>query len=280
MNEFYLGVIKSLLTKALTGVSVYLVTNGWLSQDQTTQLTIGLVGLVASVLVSVWQRYGDALLKNAALQLTDPDATMNDAKALAKTDAVAPATQAPDVAPKPMTTTAVRRLLTLLLAGSMIVPSLACGKKPAVLVGQAGVISVDSIYEIHRAVVALNLPADKERPIQRALFNANEKLAPVPDLIIAIDNATKAGESATTDTEKAFAYLTEAAKYLDTVNGDLQAVPTAAAAMVLVGKVQTAIATVLRAIEQVKTSTPKAQRVTDQEVAAALRVLYAPSFGN
>lgn len=119
MNEFYRGVIHSMLTKALTGVSAFLVTNGWLSQDQTLQIIVGLAGLLASVVYSIWRRYGDALLKNAALQLTDPNATMNDAKALAKTHAVAPVTQAPDVAPKHVSTAEVRKLLVLLIAGSL-----------------------------------------------------------------------------------------------------------------------------------------------------------------
>lgn len=129
MNEFYKGVIHSLLTKALTGVSVFLVTNGWLNDDQMTQIIIGAAGLLASIAYSVWMRYGDALIKNAALQLTDPNATMNDAKALAKTSAVAPATQAPDVAPKPMSTDVVRKLVVMFLAGSLVVSS-ACAKNP------------------------------------------------------------------------------------------------------------------------------------------------------
>ena len=101
MNEFYKGVILSLLTKALTGVSSVLVANGWLTENQTTQLTLGLAGLAASVLFSLWQRHSSALVKIAALQLP-AGSTLEDAKRLAKTDSVAPATTPSNVAPPPV----------------------------------------------------------------------------------------------------------------------------------------------------------------------------------
>jgi hypothetical protein len=124
MNDFYKGVILSLLTKALTGVSTYMVTMGWLSQDQTTQLVLGVAGLVASVIMSVWQRYGSALIKNAALQLPQ-GATLEDAKRLAKTDAVAPATIPTDVAPKPVTSPS--SVKTNVVSGLMLVLAASIG---------------------------------------------------------------------------------------------------------------------------------------------------------
>lgn len=130
MNEFYRGVILSLLTKALTGVSVWLVTNGWLSGEQTTQVVLGIAGLVASIAVTVWQRYGSALVKMAALQLPQ-GATLEDAKALAKTGAVAPATTPPDVAPKPVSTSATRGLMLLIafvIGGTSLLLVPACAK--------------------------------------------------------------------------------------------------------------------------------------------------------
>lgn len=177
---------------------------------------------------------------------------------------------APLMGPKPGGPGAYMLIVALLLA-----PLAACGKKPAVLIGQAGVISVDSIYEVHKAVIALNLPPAQERPIQAALLKANGALAPVPDLIIAIDNATKAGEVASTEIDKASAYLLEAAKYLDSISGNLQAVPTAVAALSLVGKIQAAVATLTRAVNQVRQPVPKAERVERTEAVAALRLLYS-----
>jgi hypothetical protein len=145
------------------------------------------------------------------------------------------------------------------LGGSMMLTSCA-HKPPAVVVGQAGVIAVDSIHQIQLAVQALNLPTAQERKIQIALLDANTKLAPVPDLIISIDNATKAGQAATSDVDKALAYLAEGAKYIDAVSTELKAVPTAAAVINLVVKLQTAITASQQAIERVKAPVPPATK--------------------
>lgn len=153
--------------------------------------------------------------------------------------------------------------------GSAAILSGCATKKPAVLVGQAGVITVDTINQVSDAVIALNLPRDKELKIQRALLAANGKLAPVPDLILAIDNATKAGEAATTQVDKALAYLAEGAKYLDSVRGDLNAVPTAAAVMALVLKIQNAVTDVQAALERVKAPVPSASAEPIGGLAAA-----------
>jgi hypothetical protein len=143
--------------------------------------------------------------------------------------------------------------LVAVLSGSLLLGSVGCAKKPpAVVVGQAGVIAVESIYEIHKAVIALNLPKEKEIPIQEALLKANGALAPLPDLVRAIDAATKAGENASTDVDRALAYLSEGAKYIDSVRGNLNAVPTAAAVINLVVKIQQAISSAQAAIERVK----------------------------
>jgi hypothetical protein len=151
-------------------------------------------------------------------------------------------------------------MLALLLVPALAFSACASKKKPVVLVGQSAVITVDSIGTISDAVAALNLPPATELKIQRVLFNANEKLAPLPGLIIAIDNATKAGETATTEVDKALAYLAEGAKYIDSLNADLKAIPTAAAVLRLVTEVQLAITRAQSLIEQVKAPIPRAQR--------------------
>lgn len=159
-------------------------------------------------------------------------------------------------------------LILLMLA---LGASSACAtKKPAQLVGQSGVVAVESIYQIHLAVVQLNLSKEKELPIQKALYKANEALAPLPGLIVAIDNATKAGDHATTEIDKALAYLTEGAKYLDSIAGnpDIKAVATAASVIKLVQEVQLAISRAQTAIEQVKAPIPKAERPNLSAIAA------------
>lgn len=150
-----------------------------------------------------------------------------------------------------------------LMLALLLIPAIgltACAaKKPAVLVGQSALITVDSIGTISDAVAALNLPPQQELKIQRVLFNVNEKLAPLPGLIVAIDNATKAGESATTEVDKALAYLAEGAKYIDSLNGELKAIPTATAVLKLVTEVQLAITRAQSVIEQVKAPIPRAE---------------------
>jgi len=163
--------------------------------------------------------------------------------------------------------------------GSSLLLSGCAGKKPAVLVGQAGVVAVDSIYQIHTAVVALNLPREKELAVQKALFKANEALAPLPGLVIAIDNATKAGEQATNEVDKALAYLAEGAKFVESVRGDLNAVPTAAAVIKLVIQVQQAITAAQTAIERVRAPVPQAQQIRNSLDAVA-RVHYLTRGSN
>lgn len=123
MNEFYKGVIASLLRKALTGVSAALVTRGWISEDQSTGLLVGLTGLVISIIMSVWSQYGSTLVKLAGLQLPQ-GATLEDAKRLAKTDSVAPATTPVDETPRPVSSSGSRLPVWLLVA---LIPALTFG---------------------------------------------------------------------------------------------------------------------------------------------------------
>lgn len=157
------------------------------------------------------------------------------------------------------------RGLMLLLA--FVIGSSACAnRKPAVLIGQSGVVAVESIGTISDAVVALNLPREKELVIQKALFKANENLAPVPGLIIAIDNATKAGEQATNEVDKALAYLAEGARWLDSVstNPDIKAAATAIAVIKLVQEVQLTVTRAQQAIEKLKQPVPKTSLLQHQ----------------
>lgn len=173
-------------------------------------------------------------------------------------------------------------MIALLLIPSLMLSACA-NKKPAQLVGASGVVAVDSIFQIHKAVIALNLPKEKELPVQEALFKANEALAPLPGLVIAIDNATKAGSSATTEVDKALAYLAEGAKYLDSVsnNPNIKAVATAAAVIKMVQEVQLAISRAQQAIEQVKAPIPKAERLRHADDAVAFTGdIMRPAFAN
>lgn len=208
MNEFYKGVILSLLTKALTGVSTFLVTNGWLTGDQTTQVVLGIAGLIASVAMSVWQRYGSALVKMAALQLPQ-GATLEDAKALAKTNAVAPATTPSNVAVAPASDSVVRSVMSsgktlMLLIAAIAISASACVKgnpnmSPERRVALYGIQVGKVLGEVKTSADELYtkqvLPEAAYKQVLRGLIKANEE----GDRLGA---ALKAYDAAITDAER------------------------------------------------------------------------------
>jgi hypothetical protein len=261
MNEFYKGVILSLLTKALTGISAALVTNGWLSQDQTTQLVLGLAGLVGSVIMSVWQRYGDALLKNAALQITDPNATMNDAKALAKTNAVAPATQSPDASPQSVPNVASIKNLMVLLLIVPLVTLVACGGKPVpVLVGESATVASAFLEQASTAAASIEqpqgpLPKLRALDVQLKLKEANTNLRKLVPVLKAIDAAQKSGDPTAPLIEQALALIGSVSSDLNLSVQGVPVVEAAAKLLEVVNNARGAIATVKATLDAIRART-------------------------
>lgn len=261
MNEFYKGVITSLLTKALTGVSVYLVTNGWLSNEQTTQIVLGVSGLLASIIWTFYSRYSDALLKNAALQLTDPKATMEDAKALAKTDSVAPATLPTDVAPRPVSTTEFKSnvakglLLAFALGSATFVA--ACGKPPVVLVAEGGTVASGFIEQASNAVEAVREPNGpvknaKALEIQNELLSANSEIKKLIPILKAVDAAQQAGDPTAGNLDAAFALVQSVSTRLNLVVRGVPVAEAAAKLLEVVNNARGAIATVQASLEKLR----------------------------
>lgn len=84
-------------------------------------------------------------------------------------------------------------------------------KRAPVLVAQTGVALADSVGAISKATEQLEkasvLPAAAALSVQEGLLKANTSLKPLPDILRTIDAAQKAGDSASTDVEKAIAIL-------------------------------------------------------------------------
>lgn len=75
----------------------------------------------------------------------------------------------------------------------------ACGGKPVILVAQAGQTLAGSIGQAQRATTSLMnagvITPAQARAVHVTLLQANDKLKPLPDLLLAIDAATQAGQS-------------------------------------------------------------------------------------
>jgi hypothetical protein len=84
------------------------------------------------------------------------------------------------------------------LALVLSLTSAACTHKPLVLVAQAGQTLAGSIRQAQVATKQLTegavLTPRQALPVQRALVRANDRLKPLPDLLIAIDKATQQGQ--------------------------------------------------------------------------------------
>lgn len=88
------------------------------------------------------------------------------------------------------------RLLSLVLSA---VVAAACGGKPLQLVAQTGQGLSGAIVQAQQAAKALTvggvITAQQALVVQRGLGAAADTMVPLPDLLIAIDNASKAGQT-------------------------------------------------------------------------------------
>lgn len=117
--------------------------------------------------------------------------------------------------------------------------------KPAVLVGQSGLAITQSIGAIQTSVKQLTdanvIPPNVALGIQTQLLAINTKLAPLPDLLRAIDALEAAGNSEGTSVEQALAILKVVGQDLSIV---VSGVPAAAAASSMIDLVRAAQATI------------------------------------
>jgi hypothetical protein len=255
MNPFLQEIVLSLLRKAVTGVAAVLVTNGWLNEGQTEQLIVGAAGLVASIVWSIYQRYKDQLEKLAGLQLP-AGRTLEDAKALAKTGAVAPATTPTDTAPPSVSGEEARRLVGMLLLIATLGVSACAGRTAPVLIGETGIAASGFIHEASKIAVSLETPGpiSKERSleIQQALGRANMKLRDLPPILRALDAAQKANNPTAPLIEQALDIIAVVSKDLDLSVQGIPVLEVTTQFAALVNQARGAVATVRATVEAIR----------------------------
>ena len=113
------------------------------------------------------------------------------------------------------------RYLTSIVALVLTLAGAGCGKKPLVLVAQSGQTLSGSIVEAQKATKALTdgqvLTPRQARPVQETLGEAADAMVPLPDLLIAIDEATRAGQTDAARIEAALKILATVGVKLDDV---------------------------------------------------------------
>lgn len=121
------------------------------------------------------------------------------------------------------------------LALALLVVSLStvgCLHNPIKLVAQSGQTLAGTIGAAQRATTQLTeagvLSPQQALNVQRALLRANDRLKPLPDILLAIDTATKAGQTDATRINAALAILQAVGVDLDTVVAGLPVGQTAA----------------------------------------------------
>lgn len=127
-------------------------------------------------------------------------------------------------------TNASPKLIVALLLPSLVLAGCA-NRKPLVLVAQSGQTAATSIGTAARGITSLQqggvLTPRQALDLQRKLDRANDTLKPLPDLLIAIDAATQAGQTDAQRIDAALAILRAVGVEVDAVIGGL---PVGAAA--------------------------------------------------
>lgn len=150
----------------------------------------------------------------------------------------------------------VRPLVFVLLASQLAGCGVTMAKAPE-LVAKAGLGVSQSIGEISGTVKQLNqaagLPSAVALRIQEGLLAANTKLAPLPDILRAIDAAQTAAKTpGATDVDKAIGILTAVSGDIATLLAGVPVNDTTKALIDLVRAAQTTTTTVLVEIAKLK----------------------------
>lgn len=142
-----------------------------------------------------------------------------------------------------------------LLATALVAPfgvTACANNKPVVLVAQTGQTLAGAIGEAARATSQLQqggvLKVDQALVIQKALQRANERLAPLPDLLVAIDAAIAQGQPDAARIDAALAILAAVGVDVDDVIRGLPVGETASNVLKAVTearRLQTQIMTIL-----------------------------------
>lgn len=159
------------------------------------------------------------------------------------------------------------RLLALILAAAL---APACGGKPLVLVAQTGQTLAGAIGDAARANTQLQqtgvLTAEQARTVAVSLRTANQRMEPLPNLLVAIDNATKAGQTDAARIDAALAILRDVGLDLDDVVKGLPAGNVAAQ--------------VLQAVTEARRLQAQIVDLLARRKAGVARTLLAPALAN
>lgn len=117
MNPLVKEFLESILTKVLTAGAAYLVTTGWITEEQSGRFVLGLVAFAVSIAWSLWQRYVKQTTLVSALALP-PGSTIAQAKAVAKSDEAPPASLPADQPVRPISSHRIPVILIALMIGS------------------------------------------------------------------------------------------------------------------------------------------------------------------
>lgn len=148
-----------------------------------------------------------------------------------------------------------RGLLVAFAVGSAVALS-GCGGKPLVLVAQAGQTLAGSIGAAQRATASLEaggaISTRQALAVQRSLLDANGKLTPLPDLLIAIDTATQAGQSDAARIDAALSILAAVGFDLDDAIAGLPVGETAAQVLKATTEARKLVAQITAALAKAK----------------------------
>lgn len=150
----------------------------------------------------------------------------------------------------------IRRLLPFLLPFCLLSP--ACGGKPVILVAQTGQTLAGAIGQAQHATASLMeggvLTPAQARAVQVTLLRANDKLKALPDILLAVDAATQAGQSDAARIDAALAILKAVGLDLDSVVAGLPVGETAGQVLKAVTEARKLVAEITAALAKTRAS--------------------------